>query len=59
MDLLSLTLSPEGFATEVTLVRPLATVDTQVHLEVVLLGECMATQATYKRALISVRQIKK
>lgn len=47
---------PEGFATEVTLVRPLAAVYTQVHVQVVLLGERMAAQVTNKRALVPVRQ---
>lgn len=37
-----ITLCPEGFATEVTLVRPLPAVYTQVHVQVVLLGERMA-----------------
>lgn len=41
--LASITLCSEGFATEVTLVRPLTAVYTQVHVQVVLLGECMAT----------------
>lgn len=47
-------LRPEGFPTEVTLVRPLPTVNPQMHVEVVLLGERVATEGTYKRTLISV-----
>lgn len=47
-------LCPKGFPAEVTLVWPLATVYTQMHVEVVLLGEGVATRVTDKRALISV-----
>ena len=53
------TLSPEGFPTEMTLVRPLTAVYTHMHVQIVLLGECMATQGTYKRPLIPVEQDKK
>lgn len=47
-------LCPKGFPTEVTLVWPLTTVYSHMHLEVVLLGEGVATRVTHKRALISV-----
>lgn len=40
---MAITLGPEGLATEMTLVRLLTTVYAQMHVEVVLLGECMAT----------------
>lgn len=53
------TLRPEGFATHVTLVGLLATVDTQMHVEVVLLGERMVTYVAYKRTLISVEHKKR
>lgn len=47
-----LTLCPEGLPTEVTLVRPLATVDAQVDVQVVLLGEGVAAQAAQEGALV-------
>lgn len=46
---------PEGFPTQVTLVRLLSAVDPQVHVEVVLLGEGVATQAAHKRTLVPAR----
>lgn len=47
------TLSPEGLSTQVTLVRSFTAVDPQMHVEVVLLGERMATQVAHKGSLIS------
>lgn len=55
---MAVTLCPKGFPAEVTLVWPLATVYTQMHVEVVLLGEGVATRVTDKRALISVSKNK-
>lgn len=52
---LLVTLCPEGFPTQVTLVRLLSAVDPQVHVEVVLLGEGVATQAAHKRTLVPVK----
>lgn len=52
----AVTLGPEGFSTQVTLVRPLAAVDTQVHVQVVLLREGVATQVAHERPLISVKR---
>ena len=54
-----MTLCPEGFSTEVTLERLLAAVNTQMHVEVVLLGEGVATQGADKRTLVSVKNILK
>lgn len=51
-------MGPEGFATQMTLVWLLPTVNAQMHVEVVLLGECMATRVTDKRPLVPVRRNK-
>lgn len=51
----AVTLGPEGFSTQVTLVRPLTAVDTQVHVQVVLLREGVATQVTHERPFVSVK----
>lgn len=48
----ALTLCPEGLPAEVTLVRPLAAVDAQVDVEVVLLGEGVAAQAAQEGTLV-------
>lgn len=48
------TLRSEGLPTQVTLVRPLAAVDTQVYVQVVFLGEGVAAQAAHERPLVSV-----
>lgn len=49
---LPLTLCPEGLPAEVTLVRPLAAVDAQVDVQVVLLGEGVAAQAAQEGTLV-------
>lgn len=50
------TLCPEGFPAEVTLVRPLVIVYTQMQVEVVFLRERVAAYVTNKGTLISVEQ---
>lgn len=55
---MAVTLRPERFATEMTLVWLLAAVYSQMHVEVVLLGKCVATRVTDKRSLIPVKQNK-
>lgn len=55
----AVTLCPEGLATEVTLIWPLAAVDTQVYVQVVFLGEGVAAQVAHERTLVSVNANRK
>jgi hypothetical protein len=47
---------PEGLATEMALIRPFTSVHAQMHDQVGLLGERMATVAAHERPLVSVTQ---